>query len=119
MDRRKFTFAALLGLFGLKATAQEPTSGNVIRTDKWDGPFQDGEGGCYMSNHTLINLKRVVCNEGEEYCPLGHSQKAELGPTFGTKTVMVGDIPIGESFATTHTCSMCGIVYVPRKKDGR
>jgi len=110
MNRRKFTFAALLGFVGMKATAQEPTY--TVRTDKWDGPYDNGEGGCYLTNHSVIGFKRVVCHEGEEYCPLGHSQKAELGPVFGTEA---DENHFAVSKAFTHTCAVCGIVYVPRK----
>jgi len=67
-----------------------------------------GTGSCII---TELNPCISPCKEDEERCPLGHCQKPELGPVF---TIFGDENHLGVSKSTTHTCSACGVVYVPR-----
>jgi hypothetical protein len=106
-------FFRLLGALGFGQTLTQPTPQNSGPVKpSWDGPYSDEQGGCFVTTHTPFALMRVPCKEGEEYCPLGHSQKAELGPVF----VLESDPNMqnaARSKALTHYCAVCGIVYVP------
>lgn len=111
-------FFKLLAAFGFGQTGKPYQD-----KDKWDGPYDDGQGGCFSTNHNVLNIKRVPCKEGDEYCPLGHSQKPSqlmatqwisstkdnaggLGPAINLMDGHTGNYP--------RVCSTCGIVYVPQ-----
>ena len=105
MDRRKFTFSALLGLLGLRVVAQEPTSGTFTVSSVPKGKFSDEHGGCYELDGKSFVGKRVPCKEGEEYCPLGHSQE-NLFLDFPHP-------PAGNALISLHVCAVCGVIYKP------
>ena len=94
MNRRGFVgvLAGLLGAMGLRG--QEP-------------PFT-GMAGCVVPCKQDPRFNRP----GEEYCPLGHSQKPReiafevMEHIDGWRSGGIGQ----------HICSVCGIVYVPIEK---
>lgn len=111
MTRAKFLWASVLGLVGLKAVGQEiPTCKTAGAAIRWNG-------------------KKWTCYEpdpakGEEYCPLGHSQKPGTMMVLYTSGEYLGVFwPVDAAPGTAVTvqaervvpkvCSRCGIVYVP------
>jgi hypothetical protein len=100
MNRRGFVgvLAGLLGAMGLRG--QEP-------------PFT-GMAGCVVPCKQDPRFNRP----GEEYCPLGHSQKPSLTLTIAPYGAGVAPLNYPELLHTLHFCSVCGIVYVPPEKKG-
>jgi hypothetical protein len=126
MNRRGFVgvLAGLLGALGLRGQ-EHPSNGTIlppsmyppVDKDGWQGPWEDGYGGCVKVKND--HVKRVPCKEGEEVCPLGHSQK----PLYNTskKTVHCFTLSPCEWKAedelpiNARACSICGVLYVRQK----
>jgi hypothetical protein len=112
MDRRHFTFGALLGLIGVKVAGQEPSKdrigfGQITTESQVQG-----------STHAPLGRTLGELGEGEEFCPLEHAQ------TPGTITI-TGDLKINMPVrlgdnppwpTPPRVCSICGMVYVHFRK---
>ena len=84
------------------------------------GLFALPQSPCYKFNDKSIVGERVPCKEGEEYCPLGHSQKPQ--PMYAqpadierynhdSQMLMM----YTGAWIEPRSCKVCGIVYLPVK----
>jgi hypothetical protein len=116
MNRRGFVgvLAGLLGALGLRGQGID------------DSPLE-GSGHCIGSDgHKKVLMpcpgEKLPLKEGEEYCPLGHSQKPGTMAVFYTSGEYLGVFwPTNASVNTAErvfprVCSVCGVVYVPPEK---
>ena|SRR5271157_5555392 len=102
MNRRGFvaTIAGLLGALGLRG--QNPNNATSGTIASW------GAKNYFCQS---LDFREQPCPEeqkaGEEYCPLGHSQKPRMLPI----REMVGEYVL-ELTPELHVCSVCGVVYL-------
>jgi hypothetical protein len=117
MTRKSF-FVRLAGMLGLAEVArgQEPRC-SLVNLSACVGGSSDGH---------AIPLNKLLLQPGEEYCPVGHAQKALRRELLVAVSYQCWEnMKIGERCVTphlfVHVCSVCGVVYVPQenKKENR